>query len=286
MLTPLAGHDLLPLTCTRAGTCCHGKQVWISPWELARLAVAAGLPPAAFRDRHTVDGGIRLRFAGDDRWRGQRACDLYDPGSRGCRAYAGRPLACRLFPLGLRRERGERTWVHEGAALPCLDACPEVAQSPPLRVDAYLAGQRIEAALAAQDATLELAMDLGEAAFAVGIDSGLLARDASRIAAAWTRMAGLAPTARSAALGPWRDRLLLPDTGADPDQPAEWVAAHRDTLRAAMQRELAGLREPAALAAASAVCLGMALHLAQACAGDAAALAGTWQARLAALAGG
>jgi hypothetical protein len=34
--------DCLPLTCTRTGACCHGKMVWLNPWELA-LHLGRGL---------------------------------------------------------------------------------------------------------------------------------------------------------------------------------------------------------------------------------------------------
>ena len=32
--TKLHFNDLLPLTCSRKGTCCHGNQVLLNRWEL------------------------------------------------------------------------------------------------------------------------------------------------------------------------------------------------------------------------------------------------------------
>ncbi|MFT7011938.1 MAG: hypothetical protein ACJAWR_001962, partial [Flavobacteriales bacterium] len=36
--TKLNLEDKLPLTCSRTGTCCHGKTVWLNPWELALIS--------------------------------------------------------------------------------------------------------------------------------------------------------------------------------------------------------------------------------------------------------
>ena len=77
--TKLALTDHLPLTCSRSGTCCHGKTVRLNPWELARLAEARELTPRAFRDRYCDFGGIHLRFDGAPGWRQQPACSQYVP---------------------------------------------------------------------------------------------------------------------------------------------------------------------------------------------------------------
>ena len=277
-LTILHAAQALPLTCTRAGTCCHGKQVWITPWELARLAGAMGMDRREVVGRHTVDGGIRLRFSGDDHWRGQRACDWYDAQRRGCRAYAARPLACRLYPLGVRRVGDAVEYVHEGAALPCLDACPEVTALPQVSVGDYLAQQGVAEGLAAQEATLGLVAELGGAAFAVAVDSGLLWRDAPGVLRAWEGTIDEAPQRRARALGEWLWPLLVPDVD-DPD-PRGFADHHQRLLSAALTRAFAALRDPAALIAASATCLRLAAHLAQSAAGDAPALLRLWTGRL------
>jgi len=62
--TKLKLQDKLPLTCTRAGTCCHGNQVFLNPWELARLAKEKHITPKEFHDRYCNFGGILLRFNG------------------------------------------------------------------------------------------------------------------------------------------------------------------------------------------------------------------------------
>jgi len=86
-ITKLNILDKLPLTCSRAGACCFGNLVLINPWELVCIAKEKIITPREFRDLYCEYGGIRLRFSG-------KVDDL------GCSVYLGRPLACRLFPLG------------------------------------------------------------------------------------------------------------------------------------------------------------------------------------------
>ena len=102
-VTKLSLSDQLPLTCSRSGTCCHGKMVWLNPWELACLSEAKGLNPREFRDTFCEFGGIRLRFDGAMGWKNQKACSQYSEGV-GCSVHMGRPLVCRLFPLGRQRQ--------------------------------------------------------------------------------------------------------------------------------------------------------------------------------------
>jgi len=62
--TQLNANDQLPLTCTREGTCCHGKNVFLNPWELKSLAKEENITTQEFRDTYCEFGGIRLRFDG------------------------------------------------------------------------------------------------------------------------------------------------------------------------------------------------------------------------------
>jgi Fe-S-cluster containining protein len=261
MATTVLGADsILPLTCTRSGTCCHGKVVWLNPWELASLARARGMTARDFRERHTEGGGIRLRFDGEHGWKGLRACSLYAPGS-GCTAHAGRPLACRLYPLGRERQRDQVRYVHEGRRFPCLEGCPEVRALPHLTVADYLAGQGTIPGEAVQDAYLEVMQDLAEGAFVVLFDSGLAAGGDRETLPRWLALARLDPGARAAEIEPpWLDRLTLPEGDAD-DAPA-FVAGHREALRREAQAAFAAAADPAALRAGSCLLMGLALHLA------------------------
>ncbi|MBN8525355.1 MAG: YkgJ family cysteine cluster protein [Planctomycetes bacterium] len=272
----LAASDRLPLTCTRSGTCCHGKDVRITPWELARLADAAGEAQAAFRDRCTTDGGTRLAMHGPPGWRGQRACALYDPAS-GCRLHAARPLACRLYPLGREVQGGRERIIHEGRAFPCLDGCPEVAQLPALQVSAYLEGQGVAAWVPGRDAYLEIAQDLAEGAFVLVFDSGLSRSGDASWRARWRSVAQGGPPAWLAALGAsWHDRLTVPAVEAPLADGAAWSAAHAAALQAEAQSSFARLGDAHALASASACMLAGALLLIHAVGGDAAAVGMRW----------
>ena len=115
--TKLTLTDNLPLTCSRSGTCCHGKTVRLNPWELACLAEAKGLTPRAFRDRYCDFGGIHLRFDGAPGWRQQPACSQYVP-DFGCSVHLGRPLACRLYPLAAKGRAWNCTTCTKGVICP------------------------------------------------------------------------------------------------------------------------------------------------------------------------
>jgi len=93
MLTiKLTVQDKLPLTCTRTGTCCHGKLVLLNPWELVCLAREKKMTPREFRDLYCEFGGIRLRFNGKEGWKKQKACSQYIE-NFGCSVHLGRPLS-------------------------------------------------------------------------------------------------------------------------------------------------------------------------------------------------
>jgi hypothetical protein len=167
-------------------------------------------------------------------------------------------------------------YMHEGRRFPCLDGCPGVRDLPVLTVGDYLAGQQTAEGESAQDATLELAQDLGEAAFAIIIDTGAVRVAGPAIMRAWREVAGASPSGRAAALPErWRDLLLVPDLAADQPGTA-FVASHQAMLQATAQREFADLGELDALIRASSWCLGMGLHLVQACGADPGEVARRW----------
>jgi len=261
--TALRAGDRLPLTCTRSGTCCHGKQVWLNPWELACLAAAKGVDARAFRDRHTDFGGIRLRFDGGPGWRQLPTCSQYDPAS-GCTVHGGRPLACRLYPLGREREGEAVRYLHEGKRFPCLDGCPDVIKLPHLTVGAYLAGQDVAAGEAAQDAYLEVVRELADGAFVLLLESGLAASGDRRTLRRWRELGRMAPAQRAAAVpGEWLDQMLLPSVAAPLDQPHAFAREHAGLMQVRAQAGFASLADADALHAASSLMMALALHLAQ-----------------------
>jgi Fe-S-cluster containining protein len=259
MPTALAATAILPLTCTREGVCCHDKAVWMNPWELACLAEARGLATADFRARFT-EHGIRLRFSG--------ACSQYDP-NQGCVAHRGRPLACRLYPLGRERRGTTVRYVHEGKRLPCLDACPSVTTLPRLSVGDYLAGQQVGPGEAAQDAYLDMATDLAEGAFVVLFDSGLAQSHGAEVLAQWEQVLRSSDAQRATLIGAdWLDALQVPEVTPPLTEAAAWVAAHRAQFTAQAQLAFGSLRTPALLTEASVRFLALALTLLRAIGGD------------------
>jgi Fe-S-cluster containining protein len=83
-------------TCNQCGRCCHNQVITLSPYDLIRIARAAGISTGDAIRRYTIRRGSILKF--DD----HGACVALD-GTR-CTIHQGRPLACRLYPLGLQRD--------------------------------------------------------------------------------------------------------------------------------------------------------------------------------------
>jgi len=265
--------ERLPLTCTRQGTCCHGKLVWVNPWELSRLAQALGCSVREVIATHGCDGGIRLRFDGPPGWRDLPGCTFY--GEQGCRVHAGRPLACRLYPLGRERQGAQVRYLFEGPDFPCLAGCPSVTTLPALRVDDYLQGQDIADFEKAADAYLEIVQDLAEGAFVLAIDSGLAASGYQGLLARWQGISALSGEDRAGSMPPELVQMLL-----DPQLealPAEgFVAAHAARLQDLAQARFGQLSARSALADASCAMLAAALHLGAALGADAAVLMRRW----------
>ena len=204
--------------------------------------------------------GIRLRFNG--------SCSQYDA-TNGCLAHPGRPLACRLYPLGRERQGDRIRYVHEGKRFPCLDACPTVTSLPRMQVAAYLADQRVGPGETAQDAYLEMAADLAEGAFVVLFDSGLAQTRGAAVLSAWQTVVQADDATRATLIGTeWLERLILPRLDADLADATAWIDAHRAAFQKAAQEAFGTLRTPAALEAASVRFLALALHLLRALGAD------------------
>ncbi len=89
--------------CKACGKCCRDKVITLAPYDVLRIARAAGVSTREAIARFTLRRGSILKFGAGG------GCTMLD-GVR-CRIHEGRPLACRLYPLGLERAadgRGER----------------------------------------------------------------------------------------------------------------------------------------------------------------------------------
>lgn len=264
-VTLLNANDRLPLTCTRLGPCCHGHQVFISPWELARLAHGVGLTLRTFRDRHTDTGGTRLiangppAAHGPPAHRGKPACTFFNQ-QAGCTVHPHRPLACRLYPLGRERHQGAIRYYHPGREFPCIALCPTVVDLPTLSVGEHLADQQITAPEIAHDGYAALAYGMIKAAAVIATQSPDV--DAAALRTYFHTMNRLTPQARPTHIpATWLDLLTIPELPVPIDDPATFVAAHGQALVTAMQREFANSQRPSAFDDAARLHVILALHL-------------------------
>jgi Fe-S-cluster containining protein len=261
--TKLTLQDILPLTCTRTGTCCHGNQVFLNPWELARLAHEKGIAAVDFRSNYCDDGGVLLRFNGKVDKRGKSACSQYID-NFGCSVHVGRPLACRLFPLGRQVQNGTAEYIFQGEQFPCLNGCTAVVELPHLSVAEYLKGQETDAFEKAQDAYLEVMQNLAENAFALLLDSGLAATGETKTLSMWRELGKVDAKTLAERIGEeWLMALLLPTI--DSIGNAEVFAEiHNERLQEKAQDEFGSLQAHQAFHEASLLMMSLALYLSRA----------------------
>ena len=274
--TKLSIHDKLPLTCSRTGTCCHGKLVLLNPWELVCFAKEKKITPREFRDRYCEFGGIRLRFDGALGWKNQQACSQYVD-NFGCSVHAGRPLACRLYPLGRQIQSEVVHYMYQEAEFPCLERCPEVSTLPYLTVGEYLGGQITEIFEKAQDAYLNLMQDLADIAFVLLLETGLAESGDKHTLPLWRAMGSELPETLAKRIGhDWMDCLMLPTILDDIDDPISFARKHNELLQLKAQEQFGALQNNQEIHEASVLIMGVALHLALGIGANPAILAEHW----------
>jgi len=261
--TKLSLEDKLPLTCSRRGTCCHGNLVMLNPWELFCLAREKKVSPREFRDLYCESGGIRLRFDGKAGWREKKACSQYID-NFGCSVHVGRPLACRLFPLGRQIQSEALSYMHQGEVFPCLEGCPEVTGLPQLTVGEYLQGQQTEAFEKAQNEYLQLMQSLADIAFELLLDTGLAESGDTETLPLWRKMANEHPEVLASCIGSeWIDSLTIPKITDNADDPVLFTQKHCDLLLSKAQEQFGALQTMQEVHEASVLIMGVALHLAR-----------------------
>lgn len=274
--TKLTIQDKLPLTCSRTGTCCHGKLVLLNPWELLSLAKEKKITPREFRDRYCEFGGIRLRFDGKVGWKEQQACSQYID-NFGCSVHLGRPLSCRLYPLGRQIQSEEVQYIYQGNKFPCLEGCPEVLELPQLSVGEYLKGQLTDKFEQAQDAYLDLMQNLADIAFVLLLDTGLAESGDTKTLPLWRKMGNELPDELATRIGQeWLDYLTLPDITDELDDPTSFARKHNDLLQIKAQEKFGAAQTNKELREASVEIMGVALHLARAIGANPGILAEHW----------
>ena len=259
--TKLNIHDVLPLTCTRTGTCCHGKNVNLNPWELACLAKEKKISVHDFRNLYCEFGGIRLRFNGKPGWKGLPACSQYKDGF-GCSAHLGRPLACRLYPLGRQKEADETTYIYQGSEFPCIEGCTGVVNLPQMSVAEYIKGQAAGKFEIAQDEYLEIMQNIADMAFVLLLETNLSKSGERKTLQLWREMGHEQPEQLALRIGSeWMNCLMLPELDIDLVDPTNFARQHNELLQTKAQATFGLLTTNQEWHGASCLLMGLALHL-------------------------
>jgi Fe-S-cluster containining protein/predicted house-cleaning noncanonical NTP pyrophosphatase (MazG superfamily) len=274
--TKLSLQDKLPLTCSRKGTCCHGNLVYINPWELVRLAKEKNTTPREFKELYCEFGGIRLRFNGKADYRNKLACSQYIE-NFGCSVHVGRPLACRLFPIGRQIQNEEFHYLFQGTEFPCLNGCSEVTELPQLSVGEYLKGQETDKFEQAQDAYLDLMQNLADIAFTLLLDTNLATSGDKETLRQWRKMGIELPETLAERISQeWLDCLIVPEIKDDLEDPILYAQKHNELLQSKAQKEFEMLQTNKEFQQASILMMAVALHLARAIGANPKSLSELW----------
>ncbi|MCL7762724.1 YkgJ family cysteine cluster protein [Polaribacter sp. Z014] len=274
--TKLSSKSILPLTCSRSGSCCFGKAVMLNPWELLSFSKEKKISPKEFRDLYTDFGGIRLTFNGKPDKKGQLACSQYVD-NFGCSVHQGRPLACRLYPLGRQIQFDKADYIYEGKQFPCLTDCAEVLDLPKMSVGDYLKGQGAAPFEKAQDAYLTVMQNIADIAFELLLESGLSASGDTKTLAVWSEMGNELPELLAERIGEnWIDSLMIPEITDPIENPIEFAQKHNDLLLLKAQESFGNLQTLEQVHKACVLIMGVALHLSRGLGADTKGIAELW----------
>ena len=239
----LKSNDNLPLTCSRKGSCCHCNQVFLNPWELTQLAKEKETTPKNIIEQFCENGGIQLKFKGKIDNRGNSACNLYTE-DFGCSAHKGRPLHCRLFPLGRQIQNNEAKYIFQGKDFPCItNDCPEVLELPKFTLEEYLQGQETELFESAQDEYLEVMQNLADIAFTLLLDTELAQSEDKTILQLWRKMGDESPQDLLKRIpSDWMDALILPEIDPKANTPSKFIQIHNELLQTKAQQEFESIQ--------------------------------------------
>ncbi len=273
--TKLNPEDKLPLTCSRTGTCCHGKTVWLNPWELALIAREKKISRSEFIDLYCDFGGIKLKFEGEKGWKEMKSCSQYIP-NFGCSVHLGRPLACRLYPLGRQIQSEKVHYIHEGKEFPCLEGCPEVVNLPFMTVGEYIHDQSAGEFENSQDLHLELMQKLADIAFELFLDTGLAQSGDTETLQEWTKLGDLTPDELNLKIGKdWLKALVLPEI-TEIDNAISFTSKHTELLLTKAQEQYGSLTTFNEVRDASVQIMGVALQLSRSFGADPKSLSTHW----------
>jgi Fe-S-cluster containining protein len=151
---PLGPNDPVQLVCGTAGcsaNCCkNGPHIVLNPYEIALICQASGMSYEDLLDIVETDrvNGFPLVLLPRD-----PACPFWT--EQGCRIYAARPLACRLFPFGRVFEDNASHYI-----LPDRNRCTGLVPAPSRTLSDYLAEQETAAQVRMADAWIEFVTEM------------------------------------------------------------------------------------------------------------------------------
>jgi Fe-S-cluster containining protein len=246
----------------------------LNPWEIACFSVTKKITPPEFRDLYTEFGGIQLLFDGKEDKKGQKSCSQYIAGF-GCSVHEGRPLACRLYPLGRQIQFDKAEYIYEGTDFPCLTDCADVLNLPKMSVGKYLKGQKAELFENAQDAYLQVIQNIADIGFELFLDSGLAASGDTKTLQTWKILGQETPELLAIRIGKeWMDALMIPEITED--NPIAFAQKHNDLLLLKAQEQFGSISTLEELHNASVLMIALALHLAKGLGADTKGISEHW----------
>jgi len=248
----------------------------LNPWELFCFSKEKKISPKEFRNLYCDFGGIQLRFDGKTDKKGQKACSQYVD-NFGCSVHLGRPLACRLYPLGRQIQHDKAHYMYQGDQFPCLTDCAEVLELPKLTIGEYLKGQEADQFEKAQDQYLALMQNIADIAFELLLDTGLSESGDKKTLASWRVMGNKLPQDLVNTIGQdWLNTLMTPIINEDVPDPIIFTEKHNEILMLKAQEQFGSLTTNEELHQASVLMMAVALHLAKAIGADPKSMSELW----------
>ncbi|MFB0923668.1 MAG: YkgJ family cysteine cluster protein, partial [Vicingaceae bacterium] len=207
--------------------------------------------------------GNHLKYIGATDNKRQHARTQYVDGF-GCSVHLGRPLACRLYPLGRQIQNNKALYIYQGDNFPCLNDCSEVLELPKLSVGEYLKGQEADQFEKAQDEYLKVMQNIADIAFELLLESGLSASGDKKTLPLWRKMANEPPEELAKRIDKeWIDYLMLPVIVDEIKNPILFAQKHNELLLLKAQKQFKTLKTVQEFHEASVLIMGVALHLAR-----------------------
>src|ERR1700731_3950482 len=102
-MEPMLADSRFSYRCMGCGRCCANKNIQVNPFEIAMLAQNRGLSTTELIVSSIEANAPILRTQEDG------FCVFFEAGI-GCTVHPARPLACRLYPLGMQRRNDSITY--------------------------------------------------------------------------------------------------------------------------------------------------------------------------------